>query len=452
MGFENEFAHYEPLRRILDSEKVQNIQKRFKIRSEGSEDEGEILQIIESEKLKPSDWEPDMVLAIDGSYHSVKAENGFPGAEFGYVTIASVLILLEKIKELEREDFIDPKEFRETEKASTIDSVFPGCNVIIDDEDSAKSSMRKALFEELNSNSIFSEGETLLDTYEAMLRIKLDNDSTRPPSCPHDDCDSRLEYGFGQYSCSSCGGAIYSTDALRLHELMTPSSSNGELYGQIMSTMEKLWFIHILRAFEKKNWLPTLRRVAFVLDGPLAVFSTSSWLAKSISEELNRINELAKKLNKQDLLILGIEKGGTFVNHFEDIDTTKEGTTDRLPKQSALLLNDDYIKKNIIFSESIKPYGIDTYFGRKFFYKTSSGHKIVVSIAFFNEKQQDIKTASPDQYPRLADAMSLLDKVVSSRYKNSVSPLVTAHAEAAIPLNLGRRIFEDIAKEIRERN
>jgi hypothetical protein len=48
--------------------------------------------------------------------------------------------------------------------------------------------------------------------------------------------------------------------------------------------------------------------------------------------------------------------------------------------------------------------------------------------------------------------MSLLDQIVSSRFQNSVSPLISAHAEAAIPLNLGKRIFQDIAREIRNRS
>lgn len=48
--------------------------------------------------------------------------------------------------------------------------------------------------------------------------------------------------------------------------------------------------------------------------------------------------------------------------------------------------------------------------------------------------------------------MNLLDSLVSSRYPNSLTPLISAHAEAAIPLNLGTRIFEDIAREIREKS
>lgn len=451
MPFENEFASYEPLRRILDNEKVQRLQERLKVRAIEHDDETVSEEITEKSQVEPSEYQPDMVLAIDGSYQAVKVENGFPGAEIGYVTVASVLILLEKIRELEMEEFIDPKQFRETEKAATIDAVFPGCNVIVDDEDSAKSSMRRVLFEELKNHIVFSEGETLLDTYEALLKIKLEQKST-PPRCPHDNCDAEFTYDYGEYQCPVCGGKLYSSDAMRLHELMNPVGTNGEMYGQIMQTLEKLWLIHILRAFEKKGWLMTLRRVAFMVDGPLAVFSTSSWLTKAMIIELRRLNELAKKSTKQDLIILGIEKTGTFVNHFEDLDTTKEGVTDKFPKQAALLLHDEYIKKNIIFSESSKPYGKDTYFGRKFFYKTSLGYKIVPSVAFFNEYQQNLTTAHPNQFTRLADVMSLLDQVVSSRYRNAVTPLVSAHAEASIPLNLGRRIFEDIAREIREQS
>ncbi len=453
MPFENEFASYEPLRRILASEKVQNLQSRFKIRQ--SEIDGEILseELTDKLKLQPSDYQPDMILAVDGSYQAVKAENGFPGAEFGYVTVASVLILLEKIRELEKEEFIDPKHFRETEKAATIESVFPGCNVIIDDEASAKSSMRKALFEELKSNTVFSDGETLLETYEALLKVRLEGKQKgRVPKCPHDGCNANFAYDYGEYSCPACKRTLYSSDALRLHELMNPSGSNGELYGQIMSTFERLWLIHILRAFEQRKWMATLRRVAFMMDGPLAVFSTSAWLTSSIIVELERINSLAKEINGQDLIILGIEKSGTFVNHFEDLDTKKDGGKDNFPKQTALLLNDAYIKENIIFSQSTKIYGQDpdTYFGRKFFYKTSSGYRIVVSTAFLNKYQYDLTTAHVNQFPRLSDVMNLLDIMVSSRFENSVSPLISAHAEASIPLNLGRRIFEDIARELRK--
>lgn len=453
MSFEGEFASYEPLRRILDSQKVKALQNRMRIcKTENNENEHISDLITYKKDLSQSTIQPDLILAIDGSYMAMKAANGFPGAEFGYITVASVLIDLKRIKQLATDDFVDPKKFRETEKASTIESVFPGCNIIIDSEKCAKSSLRRALFEELKSNVIFSEGETLLDTYEHLFRIKQEKFSERNlPNSPIDGVDKEMTYGFGEYTCPHSGEALFSTDALRLHELMNPGGSNGELFGQIMSTLEKLWLIHILRSFEKKRWLGTLRRIAFVMDGPLAVFSTSSWLTKVIEVELRRINELQKQINGEDLLIIGIEKSGTFFNHFMDIDTNQDGIKDEFPKQSALLLTDEYIKRNIIFSESTKPYGQDTYFGRKFFYKAASGQKIVPVVAWFDDNQKNIATANPNQFTRLGDVMNLLDQLVSSRYPNSISPLISAHAEAAIPLNLGKRIFEDIAREIRER-
>ena len=451
MGFEGEFASYEPLRRLLDSEKVKALQSRLKIRERTEETDEFEGDIVKKEDVSESNLRPDLVLAIDGSNLPAKAENGFPGAEFGYITVASVLIDLKKVSELEKNDFIDPREFRKTEKASTIESVFPGCNVILDTERNAKASMRKALFDELNSNRVFTDCETLLETYEYLFRIKREHFAERnlPKSPIEEYSDEDMTYGYGTYNCPHSNELLYSTDALRLHELMKPSGSNGEMYGQIMSTLEKLWLIHILRAFEQKGWLGTLRRVAFIMDGPLAVFSTSSWLTKVISYELERINTIQREINNSDLLILGIEKSGTFFNHFQEIDTTKDGIEDKFPKQSAFLLKDSYIKQNIIYSESTKPYGQDTYFGRKFFYKAKSGQRIVPVLACYTDTQKDISTANTYQFSRLGDVMSLLDSLVSSRHPNSVSPLISAHAEAAIPLNLGKRIFEDIAREIR---
>ena len=455
MSFEGEFASYEPLRRIMESKKVAELEKRLTVRNDGKTDTESLKKrIVKKSDLEESILQPNYIIAIDGSNLSHPINNGFPGAEFGYITIASVLLKLDLIKQLESNKFIDPRLARRTEDATSIETVFPGCNVILDKEDDAKSSVRKAIYEEFERNRIFKNCESLLDTYEYLFKLKIDSEgkSTSKPKSPIEGYgDKDMTYGMGIYKCPYSGKNLYSTDALRLHELLNPSGTSGELYGQIMSTMEKLWLVHILRAFEQNGWLEFAQEYAFVMDGPLAVFSTSSWLTKVISKEIKRINDKQKEVSGVDLLIIGIEKSGTFFNHFTDIDTDSEGHTDIFPNQSALLLDDSYIKKNIEYSESKKPYGQDTYFGRKFFYKTKSGQKIVPVACVFTDYQKDISTAKPDQFPRLADIMTLLDSVVSCRYPNSISPLISAHAEAAIPLNLGKRLFDEIAKEIKGR-
>ena len=450
MGFEGEFASYEPLRRILSNERIHALQQRMRIQPAIPREEIEKKIIKLKDLPKSTTQQPDYILAIDGSHLEGYPEKGYPGAECGVVTIASVLLDLEKITQLGKNDFIDPKKFRETEKASSQESIFPGCNVVITPEKDAKASLRRMLFEEMGNVRIFSEGETLLETYEYLFRIKRQSKETKPPRNPIDD-EYELIYNDGEYDCPYTKEKLFSTDALRLHELMNPGGTNGELFGQIMSTFEKLWLINIIRWFDITNKLDILRYIAFIIDGPLAVFSTSSWLTKVIEIELERINKKQKEINGDDLIILGLEKSGSFVNHFEDIDTSKEGISDNIfERQSVFLLTDSYIKENIIYSESDKMYGKDTYFGRKFFYKASSGQKLVPVLACYTDEQRDLTTANVSQFPRLADVLQLLDRLVSSRYNNSISPLISAHAEAAIPLRLGKRLFEDITREIAE--
>ncbi len=454
MSFEGEFASYEPLRRIIENQRINERLQELHVK-EVSPSANSIPsdKLVSKDTLPQSDLQPDLILAIDGSYQAAPVENGFPCAECGYVTVASVLLDLKKAKELEKEEFIDPRRFRETEKTSSFEAVFPGCNIIVGNEPDAKSSLRRVLYEEMKNCHVFGDGETLLDTYEALLRIKIkEYPEGRRPMSPIDGNENEMTYGFDTYECPQTHRPLYSTDALRLHELMNPSSTCGEMYGQIMSAIEKLWLIHILRSFEKRNWLAALRRVAFVIDGPLAVFSTASWLTNVIKKEIKRINEKQKIINGTDMMIIGLEKSGTFFNHFVSIDTDSNGESGKFPVQNAFLLTDEYIKKNIIYSDSLKPFGQDTYFGRKFFYKAKSGQLLVPVNVCYTDYQFSLKTANPDQYPRLADVMELLDHMASSRYPNSVTPLISAHAEAAIPLNLGRRIFEAIANDIIKQN
>ncbi|MDQ3521647.1 MAG: hypothetical protein M3434_04830 [Gemmatimonadota bacterium] len=139
---------------------------------------------------------------------------------------------------------------------------------------------------------------------------------------------------------------------------------------------------------------------------------------------------------------------GEFVEHFEHLDIQPDGSPGAIPNRTALLLDDRYIKDHVIPSAGGKQYGKDTYFGRKLLYKTSSGARLVVTLPFLAEEHRNLRTARPAQFPRLADAMHLLDHLISSRYPSAVTPLVAAHSEAAIPLHLGARILERLAREL----
>lgn len=240
---------------------------------------------------------------------------------------------------------------------------------------------------------------------------------------------------------------MFSTDALRIHERFHDAGSNGEAFGEVMQVWERLLLLHLLRCFERREWLDRVNRLAFVIDGPLAIFGHPAWLSAAIKTELKRLNAAVREKTGDDLIILGIEKTGTFVAHFDEIDQTETGEP-RFPPRSYFLPTDPYIKARIIFNTSPKRYGEDTYFGRKVFYKTASGARIVANIPYLSDAQDTLASDDVTLYPQFPAVCSLLDKLVSARFPNALAPIVSAHAQAAIPLELGAKVLQQLARAL----
>lgn len=453
MPYKDEYASYSSLRRLVDSAEVQALLRRSRV-SPPKQDSAPV-QAIRLSDLPHNNWLPGYVLAVDGSCLESPVNNGYPMAALGYITVASVMLDIAKLTRLDIERPIDPVKFRELESVESIDGALPGSNVVIDNEASAIDSFRRGLFELFQRKRMAEDGESLLDTYEALSTYKPE-DSRKPQQCPYDeDCmrpDMLYKRENGEYICSCLSQrTLFSTDALRIHEFMQPYGSNQSMFTETMSVVEHVWIVHVLRTLEKKGWLRSLKRLAIVLDGPLAVFGAPAWLSTAISQELMRINTLARMAIGDptfNMLLIGIEKTGAFVEHFANLDKGPNGEMDSIPRQSAILLTDQYIKQHIVLSDSKRDYGRNTYFGRKVFYKTASGALIVVNVPFLHDDDRDIQRADINQFPRLTDSMGLLDKLASARYPNSVSALISAHAEAAIPLHLGTRVLEKLAYQL----
>lgn len=445
MPYEGEFAGYAPLRRITETESVQQLLRRSRVYK--SSDVGAGIVPVAAPTVPAA--LPDLVVAIDGSKAEVQVQNGYPGAEVGYLTVASVLINLKEIDRLDDQRPIDPREFRKTEQAATIDAALPGSNVVTGVHTEACDSFRESLFDVL-SNCIVDEDDrtSLLDTYQALLALKPQLEGQK---CPYDyrDCDKRFGIDPGLKTCH-CDKKrpLFSTDALRIHEGFRAVGTNGEAFGEVMQVWERLLLVHLLRCFERRKLLNKIKRLVFFLDGPLAVFGHPAWLSAAISTELKRLNAKMREATGDDLTILGIEKSGEFVEHFEQIDRTETPGEQRFAPGTYLLPTDHYIKERIIFSESPKRYGLDTYFGRKFLYKSRRGSRIVASIPFLNDEQDTLDSDDVSLYPRFATACALIDKLASSRFQNALTPLVSAHAQAAIPLYLGAKVLEQLARAL----
>jgi hypothetical protein len=445
MPYEGEFASYRSIRRIVDAERVKKLLNRARV-FKGEEPQSHLTPTTAPPAFADL---PGFVLAVDGSYSEVDVRTGYPGAKVGYVTVASVLLDLDRIGALDEYRPIDPREFKKTEQADTIDAAVPGSNVVTINQNSARASFRQELYE-IFHDVILDEAQRvrLLTTYEELLKHK---PTGRGQECPYREshgCEAEVIVQAGTSECPSCKRAVFSTDALRIHERFRDIGTNGEAFGLVMQVWERILLVHFLRCFERQGLLGKLKRLAFFLDGPLAVFGPPAWLSAALSIELKRINSVVRKETGNDLIIVGVEKTGNFVTHFDEIDQTETPGECRFAPRSYLLLTDDYIKQRITCSDSDKRYGQDTYFGRKFFYKTRGGARIVGTIPFLTDEQDTLAVDDISLYPQFTTVISLLDKLASSRYVNSVSPLIAAHSHAAIPLHLGTKVLKSLASAL----
>jgi hypothetical protein len=448
MPFEGEFASYQVLRRITEAEKVQELLRRAQV-SPAVEATGPITPSAPP-RLPPTNLLPDLILSIDGSYAEVDVRTGYPGAKLGYCVVASVLLDLKKLDELDAERPVDPQAFQETEQANALDSALPGTNIVTRRQRSARHSFREELYDFLHDTRIDDEDPVpLLATFEALLAHK---PTARRQSCPYapDGCTQEFMVGPSEGACPCLEKRlIYSTDALRIHESFRDFGTNGEAFGLVMQVWERLLLVHFLRNFEQAGLLGKMGRLAFFLDGPLAVFGPPAWLSAAISDELKRINCLVREQTKNDLILLGIEKTGEFVAHFEEIDQTKEPGVFRFKPGDYFLPTDQYIKERIILSDSQRRYGENTYFGRKFFYKSRSGARIVATLPFLDDAQDTLDSDNVSLYPQFGTACALLDRLTSCRYPNSLTPLIAAHAHAAIPFHLGKKVLQQLTHALR---
>ncbi len=443
MPYEGEFASYRSINRVTQAERVRGLLTKMRVM-------GPTTAIASLAPMNAPDQPasgPPLVVAIDGSYAEVPVRNGYPGAQVGYVTVASVLLNLQQLEKLDEERPIDPAEFRQTEQAATVDAALPGSNVVTREHRSARAAFREAVFEVFHDAIIDSDDPgTLLDTYKHLLSFK---PRSQPQRCPHDGCDEEVVICPAASACPcdrEC--RVYPTDALRLHERFNEVGTNGEAFGLVMTTWERVLLVHLLRCFERQGLLQKLGELVFFIDGPLAVFGPPAWLSAAISQELKRLNLLVQGETGKDLVIIGIEKSGAFVDHFEQIDSTETPGELRFGPRTYSLLTDRYIKQRIVMSDSARRYGQDTYFGRKFFYKTKSGARIVASIPFLSDSQDTLDSDDSSLYPQFGNVCSVLDRLVSSRFPNAVSPIVSAHSHAAIPLHLGAKVLQQLARAL----
>ncbi len=376
------------------------------------------------------------ILAIDGSLVYSAIPGALPCTEAGIVSLGMVVIDLKKLQSLRHlpeSGAVNPRELRETETGKTLGIMLPGQNAAKRDGTDPRTWFREIINSELEKTHF--GGESLADTLYHLL------EGERTVRCPNPDCDGHVSVPqpSEEGQCSVCGERILLTDGLRIHEQFIEHRSPVECHNRVRDTLEILALINTLRyLIESERGRTAITNTAFVMDGQLAAFGTIAVLARAVRLELRKIQErLRRERPGARLLVMSGIKSGPFVDHVTELDRAP-APGERIPTGQVWLPDNAYIRSNII--AGVKPWGVDTHFGRPVILKTVNGQRLVLNLA------------QPEEDPPLTDApppLALEDALATAGPlgvgTDQFLALRRAHSQAAIPLRAGTDLIQSLA-------
>lgn len=382
------------------------------------------------------------IFSFDGSPQEVATREAYPSTRIGYIQIAGILVNLEQLLGQGREHLVDPAVVRMSTQEALYSLVLPGSNVCRQDMPTVKDSWRAQIFEIFRDYMV--EGTSLLDIFKILVQ----HSEKRSPSngviiarCSASSLCTAIDIDvpFTGTVCPSCGGHLFPTDALRVHEEVSEEHKNEAALNRLMSCLEHITMVAYLN-FLWQRQPRVLGTASFVLDGPLANFGPQAWLHEPILSFLHELQNLLAQRHLKSPVIIGLEKGGQFAEHLA-------GLGKYIPPRYLMSLPDNYIYQHILtFRSSQRAYGFDTYYGQKFFYKTAKSQLLTITVPKINSQVPD--PHNPTHYRMLPDTLALLDRIGTSLYKDAVIPVALAHSYASIPLRTGSKVLKLLSQEL----
>ena len=431
MPYRNEYASGDSLWRLVQSESV----KEFEgiIRRGGPEEAAAPPQVL----TPPRGHDRiTRIIVIDGSTVASAVRTGYPGAEAALLQLAAVVIDLSAVRNIPPGSIPRPSAIREMEDCTTLDAVLPGRNVVRRGvvDDTPRRFFRFTIHEMLSGRKVDSRHETLIETMRAITS------SREGFRCPAEDCGDTIPVVEGSSECPCAKRElVFETDSLRLHERFEDHGSSAQAYTAAQQVVEHLAMINIMRIFERRSWWNAFRTTAFVMDGPLAIFGMPAWLKRHLQAEVSRLHQQVLEHGGPGVMLFGVEKSGMFLEHLKALDQSDhDGPRARLDAGSALVPDREYIHRHIALRPpDAKAHGDVTDYGRRVLYKNRMDQHSVVMTPVVNAQGENRDCVDEAVYPRLGEALDIMDEFSTYLYEDGFAPLVRAHAHAAIPLKAG---------------
>lgn len=392
---------------------------------------------------------PSKVAASDASIYNEPINGKFPSTQVGYVKVSIVLVDLKEFAALSAPGsrYVDPFKVAAMHRnADGVSFTLPGSNIRYAGEKTVRDGFRRAVFDQ------FRDGRTNFDphgSYRVLDTLLLLSQNHAMQNCSV--CGEKLPAPVKFTSqeltclCPKCGGTLYATDVLSLHEEISDFGSNATVITRFMNVAEHLMLATLIRMLADK--LPqTLAGMGFIIDGPLALFGRPAWVHKPLMALYYDIEQGLAKKGLPPPIIMGLQKDGQVMEHARAVQRYLAPNTYRP-------VDDDYREKWITGSSSqAATHGSETYYGQDFVFKTQHGGVFCIGLTYpMREKGNETifsveKTEVARYGDRIGRALDVVREFEFDLYENSVIPVALAHRHASISLVPGGKVLDLVTR------
>jgi len=393
--------------------------------------------------IPPSKNPVEAIIAVDGGYTEAIIDKDFPSRTLHFLQFGALFFKQEDLAHVDSSAFIAPEDMAKLKNISRLKLALPTRNIRLKDEITLQGSVLKTIFEFFTKNTL-DEDKSLIDTlawfvfhrYKGGKRTDAEKSwtlATNPLSPTGNQVilsekDMDKNYTF---TCPETGGRIYLTDIFRLHEIIDEETGASGILGYLVNVIEHIIIIHLIR--QLFNTQPDiLKNILFIKDGSTGFFGQTAGLYKLMRDLVNWL------LNKQNILLAGLEKSGAFVEHAQEIQKS-------LNLGQALILTDEYIYRYILpgTGDPNHPYASSSNYGHKVIFKTHKGQMYVVSIPVKELK----KTPTEIDLPNLQVILANVEALHCDMYDSALFPVALVNKLVSLSAHPSQRILQKFASQ-----
>jgi hypothetical protein len=195
-------------------------------------------------------------IAVDGSYQEAVVRPEYPSSTLCFMQFGAVAFSREDLLSIDRSPHPAPEDMERLRNLERLKIAFPLRNMRIAEATSLTDSVRSSIYQFFNSSVL--SGSSLMDTLRWFIFREFESSggidrtwhlASNPCTPEREGVDLCLSQMRGDYTfaCTRTNRPIYLTDVFRLHEAIDEHLGAGGIVGYLMTTIEQIIVVHILR-------------------------------------------------------------------------------------------------------------------------------------------------------------------------------------------------------------